>query len=639
MASTQSSATAPSLSGDVQSTCFDPLDVDAFIDFDQARSAASSMSPASSQSMPLNTTGSRSSKTTHASIAGIYQPSDTDRQDSFTGPSHQYDLHKQQTGLPVGALANTLAINSSNTFTLSSQPSSRGSRSASFLDDTSSSSFVDFNAAFGSMTDADLALPDSTGGNLPAFFFPESSSVQSSTEFVNPSTLGVTGESTLSAEPSPIAPGPPSSVGRLYPGMHSQQAALAKAQQEQNRSANVPVAPSTHQQQMVEPAADVMVEERISRLLKTMKHSSSASSEEEATTPNASGSQSHAARMRKEEEDMDEDERLLASEEGKKLSSKERRQLRNKVSARAFRSRRKEYIGQLEGEVAVKVHEADRLRAQNRALMEENRQLSDLTRMLLSSPAFSTFLGDLSNPQNPLPVENLTGGGNLLKVNTHKDADPYALGHQNMSVQESSQPPSDLVASGSAQMDLSTTENEMSSSWTAALSGNGIWGVAQPRVFSVFDVPQVPLIDHPNFHDLSEKSREPCSWLASDATKEGPLAIECGSTPSLTIPTATITPSEPLDVEFEVEEDDPSLALYADSDDDISTSDHGSMAALDFLQEGLFGFQTGKMLLIGPIRQDAGEGEVSSRMMDRFRQRCQALEAPLQRLLRTTSHL
>ncbi|GAM91588.1 hypothetical protein ANO11243_096400 [Dothideomycetidae sp. 11243] len=39
---------------------------------------------------------------------------------------------------------------------------------------------------------------------------------------------------------------------------------------------------------------------------------------------------------------MDEDERLLASEEGKKLSSKERRQLRNKVSARAFRSRRKD---------------------------------------------------------------------------------------------------------------------------------------------------------------------------------------------------------------------------------------------------------------------------------------------------------
>lgn len=38
---------------------------------------------------------------------------------------------------------------------------------------------------------------------------------------------------------------------------------------------------------------------------------------------------------------MDEDEKLLNSEEGKKLPSKERRQLRNKVSARHFRSRRK----------------------------------------------------------------------------------------------------------------------------------------------------------------------------------------------------------------------------------------------------------------------------------------------------------
>ncbi len=46
-------------------------------------------------------------------------------------------------------------------------------------------------------------------------------------------------------------------------------------------------------------------------------------------------------RIKKDEDDMDEDERLLASDAGKKLTSKERRQLRNKVSARAFRSRRK----------------------------------------------------------------------------------------------------------------------------------------------------------------------------------------------------------------------------------------------------------------------------------------------------------
>ena len=47
-------------------------------------------------------------------------------------------------------------------------------------------------------------------------------------------------------------------------------------------------------------------------------------------------------RTRTEEEDsMNEDERLLASEEGKKLSSKDRRRLRNKISAKAHRSRRR----------------------------------------------------------------------------------------------------------------------------------------------------------------------------------------------------------------------------------------------------------------------------------------------------------
>ncbi len=71
-----------------------------------------------------------------------------------------------------------------------------------------------------------------------------------------------------------------------------------------------------------------------------MRHGSVASSDEDATS-GSNGVLPNIARMRKEEEDMDEDERLLASEEGKKLSSKERRQLRNKVSARAFRSRRK----------------------------------------------------------------------------------------------------------------------------------------------------------------------------------------------------------------------------------------------------------------------------------------------------------
>ncbi|TIA26859.1 hypothetical protein D6C81_00376 [Aureobasidium pullulans] len=110
----------------------------------------------------------------------------------------------------------------------------------------------------------------------------------------------------------------------------------------------------------------------------------------------ANGMLPHVARMRKEEEDMDEDERLLNSEEGKKLSSKERRQLRNKVSARAFRSRRKEYISQLEGEVAMKAQEANELRVENRSLEEENGRCRRLIEVLLRHPAYAPFIEDIS---------------------------------------------------------------------------------------------------------------------------------------------------------------------------------------------------------------------------------------------------
>jgi hypothetical protein len=173
----------------------------------------------------------------------------------------------------------------------------------------------------------------------PAFFYPEQSP-----EFVNPSAIG--GQSTLSLPA--VLPTQTSNVGRLWPGMHQQQADLAKAQAQQKQQQQIiqqQRQTGQQRQQSQRPrashqATDPIVEEKISQLLNSMRQSSVATDDNEAHTPNG-GQMSHVQRMRKEEEDMDEDERLLASEEGKKLSSKERRQLRNKVSARAFRSRRK----------------------------------------------------------------------------------------------------------------------------------------------------------------------------------------------------------------------------------------------------------------------------------------------------------
>lgn len=297
-----------------QPGCLDPMD--SMIDFsgyEQVAYESPSISPSSQKQQFITRPVSNT------------PPTLPSNQPVLSGPSHNYDLYRQQTGIPPGALANTLAVNSSNTHL------NQYAFNDSYLSGLSpSDDFVDFGSApnngFKSETDLEFDSPNAE----PAFFYPESSN-----EFVDPSAIG------SSAQAASV----PSNSGnvRLWPGMHQQQAALAKAQQQQKQQQQIiqqqrqaAMGPRPAQRSKAHPAADPLVEEKISQLLNSMRHSSVSTEDNDAKTPGMSQS-----RSRKEEEEMDEDERLLASEEGKKLSSKERRQLRNKVSARAFRSRRK----------------------------------------------------------------------------------------------------------------------------------------------------------------------------------------------------------------------------------------------------------------------------------------------------------
>jgi len=186
---------------------------------------------------------------------------------------------------------------------------------------------------------------------------------------------------------------------------------------------------------------------------------------------------------------MDEDELLLASEEGKKLTSKERRQLRNKVSARAFRSRRKEYIGQLEGEVAVKVQEANDLRVQNQQLREENTRLTDLTRMLLSSQAFSGFLQELSQSGLPPPniqknVQQPKPASTQPQPQVIKKDVPAAGSAQQMQHQ---QPQIGMALIPETHVDFSVLQP--SNGWMNTLSTNDF------QVYAVTELPQPPVLD------------------------------------------------------------------------------------------------------------------------------------------------
>ncbi|KIP11846.1 hypothetical protein PHLGIDRAFT_33148 [Phlebiopsis gigantea 11061_1 CR5-6] len=100
---------------------------------------------------------------------------------------------------------------------------------------------------------------------------------------------------------------------------------------------------------------------------------------------------------------MDPDDWRPTPEEYKKMSSKEKRQLRNKISARNFRVRRKEYITTLEGDIAERDRLLDAIRTELRNTSDENRALRQeidaLKKALIAGRAETPILP----PPAPLP--------------------------------------------------------------------------------------------------------------------------------------------------------------------------------------------------------------------------------------------
>ncbi|KAJ2030485.1 hypothetical protein IWW57_001162 [Coemansia sp. S610] len=86
------------------------------------------------------------------------------------------------------------------------------------------------------------------------------------------------------------------------------------------------------------------------------------------------------------------DESDIGDVDLKSLTSKERRQLRNKISARNFRVRRKEYISDLEDKVRMHKEEADGLRSELAVFRKDNSLLRDEVKRL------SLRLGALAGP-------------------------------------------------------------------------------------------------------------------------------------------------------------------------------------------------------------------------------------------------
>lgn len=250
-------------------------------------------------------------------------------QDYLTKKSHQYQQHRQQASLPLGSLSDLHSFNYNDSFfplaylgnnVLPSPVTDHPDFGVDMSHGTAQSldaDEIDFNTPLDYLT-GDVTFSDPR----PAIYVDNC---------INPAEIG--GQEDLSPLPQPR----PTSPDRLWPGIHQQYAEGTEAEALSQQSTQRP-SPSPKSKTR---KSDPVVDERISRLLCQMRQNNVATNDNNTTSPDVGGSSSQLARTKKDVEDMDEDERLLASEEGKNLTPGQRRQLRNKVSARAFRSRRK----------------------------------------------------------------------------------------------------------------------------------------------------------------------------------------------------------------------------------------------------------------------------------------------------------
>ena len=284
----------------------------------------------------------------------------------------------------------------------------------------------------------------------------------------------------------------------------------------------------------------------------------------------------------------------------------------------------------MEGEIAAKATEADELRVKNEELVAENTRLTDLTRMLLSSPAFSTFLNDLSGTGAPASMPEIS----RLQAQTPTSRSQSAAPRKDVN-------PSQSTANTHVGMTMIPEENAFQ--FNAAESANNGWtdsnmdfrGLYDAQVYAVTEVPQGPAVDSMSFAMLHGKASNFVGSYSSYGSKDEPTEIEPMPVSAETVVTPEIDERRSQDVDIDVS--DPAFALFIDQP---CTS---SKPAAVEPEDCIFGEielekAFGRLELV--IAEDPTESqEVSSATIERFERLCSRLDAASSRVAAITSHL
>ncbi len=295
-----------------------------------------------------------------------------------------------------------------------------------------------------------------------------------------------------------------------------------------------------------------------------------------------------------------------------------------------------EYIGQLEDELAAKTNEANDFRAQNQALMAENQRLSDLTRMLLSSSAFSTFLNDLSTNGMPAPTASApehptTKQATVVQPKIRKDPNPHRLAHQQVQGHQQGSAQVGMTLIPDNALDFSTLDLNNS-----AFASHMDHGYNHAQVFSVVEFPQGPAVDRIDTAALSGKSSNFVgSYSSDDDCKCQVPAIERLPVVKEKVEEESIPTSPCADVDFD--ESDPAFALFMDAASSVKSTPAEPQELL------LGGVESEKVFarleLVVEDQDENADGTVSAATMERLERMCSRLEAAFERIGNVTSHL
>ncbi|KAK2808694.1 hypothetical protein FQN49_008693, partial [Arthroderma sp. PD_2] len=204
------SALSP-LSNQQGSSSYDAADMDTFLNLDQTMYPSPSVSPSNSDMKASNKNGfvHHQHQQQQQQVSALPPAVSSPQQQQYSAPSHQYGSYTQQTGLPPGGLANTMAMNNNN--------------AVNFGFETVGMAHP-MDGMYGRMGQQLHSLPalplkDSTEMDLDdsvvdsqAYLMP---SQATKTQFVDPSALG------NQEVPHTTAT---TQARRVYPGIHQQQA-------------------------------------------------------------------------------------------------------------------------------------------------------------------------------------------------------------------------------------------------------------------------------------------------------------------------------------------------------------------------------------------------------------------------------